>query len=202
MRRLVLCSLALVGSFAIARSAAVSEEPQVTPEMAKKWEEARRPGPHHKALEYFLGTWDGVLEMLMPGAPPPPPEKQAKLQAKGEWLLEGRWMGFRVQGTFMGMPYEGFGTSGFDNTKKKHVGTWVDNSGTTLIHSEGTVVDPTGQVTVLYGTLDEWITGEHDKPIRVTTRKISPDKFTNEIWDLGIGEHGAIVLRYTFSRRK
>jgi hypothetical protein len=169
-------------------------------EMMKKWEESLRLGQHHKDLAYTVGTWDGVIEFPpMPGMPAMPP---SKVEGTGAWLIEGRWASFRVKGTLMGKPYEGFGISGFDATKKKHVASWVDNGNTAMHYYEGTVVDPTGAVVALYGTLDEFLTGEHDKPVRYTRRKVSDDKFVLEIWDLGIGELGQVVMRQTFTRRK
>jgi hypothetical protein len=64
------------------------------------------------------------------------------------------------------------------------------------------VVDPTGKVRVTYGTLDEYLTGEHDKAVKYVMRTLSPDSHVLEVWDLGIGENGAVVLHFTFTRRK
>jgi hypothetical protein len=99
-------------------------------------------------------------------------------------------------------PMEGFGMFGFDNVKKKHVATWVDTTSTALISAEGVVVDPSGKTVVCYGSLDEYMTGEHDKAVRHTRKRISDDQWVLEIWDLGIGELGAVVLRETFTRVK
>jgi hypothetical protein len=198
--RIPCAALAVVAVLALSVVVARSDEPQPSPEeMMKKWQDANRTGKHHQALAYFLGKWDASLQFVMPGSPPSAPEKG---EAEGAWLVPGRWMAFHVKATFMGRPYEGHGIHGFDNTKKKHVSTWVDNTNTAMIATEGVVVDPTGDVVVQYGTLDEFLTGEHDKAIRVVTRRLGPDKFTQEIWDLGIGESGAVVLTYTFTRWK
>jgi hypothetical protein len=200
MRRLLPCLLAVAVCFAVSRSLAVSEEPAAPDADAmKKWAEAAKLGKHHKDLEYYLGTWDGAIELLMPGMPAMPPEK---VVATGAWAIEGRWMSWRVKGTMMGMPFEGFGVNGFDNVKKAHVSSWVSNLDTALTHATGPVVDPAGKIVSMYGTIDEYTTGELDKPVRVTTKRISQDQFVYEIADLGIGETGAVVLRQTFTRRK
>jgi hypothetical protein len=200
MRRIAFCCLTLIGCLSVAHSVAVSEEPPMSQaDLMKKWEEVKRLGPHHKALEYFLGTWDGVIEYANLGGHQMPPDK---VVGTGAWLLEGRWMSFRVKGTMYGMPFEGVGIQGYDNVKKAHVSTWVADADTTLHYHQGTTVDPEGKVKSLYGTLDEWTTGEHDKPVRITTRKVSDDKFVQEIWDLGIGELGRVVMKWTYTRRK
>lgn len=207
MRRLSLSLCALLACLAVARSAAVSDEPPLSEadqkkqaaEMQKKMEEAARLGPHHKDLEYLLGTWDGVIEVVMPGTPPMP---SSKVVGTGAWVIDGRWMGLRLKGTMMGRGFEGFGMFGFDNVRKAHVSSFVSNLDTALTCVSGSVVDPSGKIKSMYGTIDEYLTGEFDKPVRFTTKQLSPDQFVLEIADLAIGETGAVVLRETFTRRK
>ena len=38
----------------------------------------------------------------------------------------------------MEQPFHGQGLTGYDNLKKKYVGTWIDNMGTGIMRSEGT----------------------------------------------------------------
>ncbi len=40
-------------------------------------------------------------------------------------------------GEFMGKPFHGIGITGYDNLKKKYVGSWIDDMGTGLFISEG-----------------------------------------------------------------
>jgi len=85
---------------------------------------------------------------------------------------------------------------------KKWVMSWADTSTTALYVAEGPVSDPTGMTMSLYGELDEFLTGECDKPFRWTIRKDGEDKFTFEIWDLGIGADGRKVMEIGYTRRK
>jgi hypothetical protein len=200
--RLLSC-LALAGAVGLSMSTAASDDqPPSEADAAKRWKEAAQLGPHHKELEYFLGTWDGVIEFVMPGMLTMPPEKRDKVVGTGAWAIEGRWLSFRIKGTMMGQPFEGFGLSGYDNVKKAHVSTFVSNIDTAMTTASGSVVDPNGKIVSMYGTIDEYLTGEHDKPVRITRKIVSPDQFVHEIWDLGIGELGQVVLRETFTRRK
>ena len=121
-----------------------------------------------------------------------------------KWVIPGKWMGteLKVPGMAMGKDLHGFAIVGFDAYKKKHVACYVDSMNTGMYTMEGVVVDKTGKVQVSYGTMDEWLTGEHDKPVKYVTREISDDEWVFEIWDLGIGEKGAIVLTYKYTRKK
>ncbi len=71
-----------------------------------------------------------------------------------------------------------------------------------MISTKGVVVDPEGKVKTEYGTLNEYMTNEFNKPIKTVTKVENADKFVLEIWDLGIGEAGKAVLKYTYTRKK
>lgn len=182
---------------------AISQEPPeggMKEEMKKKMAEMQvvlSPGKHHKAMEYFLGKWD--IEFTLTYGPK---DVKSKGTAEFKWLIPGRWMAQDISGQLMGMPYRSFSIAGFDNIKKKFVTTVVNNMDTAMLRTEGTVVDPTGKVNTQYGTLDEYMTGEHDKPFRTVTKKTNDDQFRMELWDLGIGEGGKIVMLFDYTRVK
>ena len=93
---------------------------------------------------------------------------------------------------------EGIGITGFDNYKKKFVSVWFDNRNTAIMTSEG-LLDQSGKVLTLFGSMDEWMTGEHDKTVKYVYRIIDDDEFVFEIHDLGIvpGETKVIEIVYT-----
>jgi hypothetical protein len=177
--------------------------PGFDPEAMKKMMEMQKklasPGEHHKAMERFVGTWDVEIRIFaMPGEAP----MVTKATAEYAWLMPGLWLSQRVKGTMMGEPYEGFGIDGFDNYKKNYVSCYVQSNTSAMVHTQGIVVDPAGKVQVSYGTIDEWMTGEHDKPIKTVTRIVDADHHVVEIHDLGIGESGAAVITFSYARRK
>lgn len=194
MRFLPLVVLLLVGL--LGGFAASEDEMPTAEEMMKVMLEYGTPGKHHKQMAKFLGKWDVEFTMQMPGAP----AMKSKGQAKFEWIMDGRWMSQRIKGTMMGMPYEAFGIHGFDNYRQNHVTTFVDNMGTGMYQSAGVPVDPTGKVTVQYGQLDEPTMKQVGKHYKVVTRLKDDNHFEVEIWDLGIGENGAMVIGYRYSR--
>ena len=188
---LALCALATTAS------RAVSDEPPASPgDMMKLMEKYAKPGPHHAELGALVGTWD--VEVRVMGGQP------AKGTAETKWWLKDRFVETRINvpKRLMGRDIEFVTLSGWDNYKKKWVGTHASSMGTNLIHHEGVVVDPTGKVMVTYGTLDEYLTGEHDKAVKYVTRMLGPDSHVVEVWDLAIGENGGIVFSFTLTRRK
>lgn len=166
-------------------------------EMQERTREATTPGEQHEALARFVGEWDVEIAMVMPGAP----EQRSQGTATYEWLMEGRWLSQRIVGSLFGGEYESFSIIGFDNYARNHVLVTVSSMDTAMNMARGLVVDPEGEVTAVYGTLDEYSTGEVHKPYKVVTRIIDEDSHVTEIWDLGIGADGAKVLEFTYSRR-
>src|SRR5882672_5407809 len=52
--------------------------------------------------------------------------------------LGGFWLSYEYKGEMMGAPFTGRGTMGYDQQKKKYVGTWIDSMKSGLFLSEGT----------------------------------------------------------------
>ncbi len=52
-------------------------------------------------------------------------------------IMGGRFRTMTMHGDMMGMPFEGMGCIGYDNTKKMFTETWVDNMGTGMMQMEG-----------------------------------------------------------------
>lgn len=176
---------------------APSQQPSMD-EMMARMTEAAAIGPHHKALARYLGTWNVEIALVMPGAP----VQKSQGRAEYAWAIEGRWLSQRITGEFMGRPYAGFALMGFDNSARNHVAVAVSSMDTAMIMTRGLVVDPTHKVRTLYGRLDEYTAGELHKPLKVVLRDVGETRHVMEIWDLGIGEAGAKVLEYTFTRPK
>lgn len=92
------------------------------------------PNEHHKQLDFKVGQWKGHISMWMaPGTPAMEWDGSSEI----EWILGGRYLQDRTQGSFMGMPFEGHGIGGYDNIKQKYFSTWIDTMGTGLVLGEG-----------------------------------------------------------------
>lgn len=190
-------SSALLWSFFQAPSL-LADEPTVDIQAAMaKAQKYVQPGEHHLKLERFLGTWETETRMMLPGGSTP----AEKGTATYSWLMEGRWLKGESSGSMMGMPVRTFTILGYDNFKMSYVTASVSSFDTALTTSEGDM-DPSGKALLAYGTLDEYITGEHDKMVKYVWRFPSADEMVLEVHDLPIGEKNTQVVEIRFKRRK
>jgi hypothetical protein len=167
-------------------------------EMMKKWQAFMTPGEGHKKLDWLAGNWEANIQMWMdPGKPP----SESKGTESGSLILGGRYLQSATKSTMMGMPFEGQGTMGYDNFRKKYFFTWIDNFGTGVTRAEGTL-DPSGKILTLYGRMDEPTTGEIDKPVKYVYRFEGADKHIFEIHDLDMGGEAHKVMEITYTRKK
>lgn len=202
MTKLCKRTLVAIASLLIAVGA-LAEEPSKDQQammaaMQAGMKQANSLGEHHRALGDLVGEWEVEIALMMPGMPP----QSSPGTATYEWIIEGRWLGQRVTGTLMGMPYQGFSIIGFDGYAKNHVSASVSSMDTALNVARGLVVDPSNKTTAVYGTLDEYTTGELRKPFKVVTKVQDANRHVVEVWDLGIGEAGAKVLEFRYKRKK
>jgi len=195
-----LALLALL-ALGIARGHAQDAETDVDVEDAMAEAMARmqamtQPGEHHELLERFLGTWETESRVTMMGADGP----GSKGETTFSWLLEGYFLQSRGTGSLMGMPIESFAIFGYDNFKQSFCVTMVDTMDTDMLRAEGDVTRD-GNALICYGTLDEYLTGEHDKMVKYVWRFRGDDEFVLEIHDLPIGETGTKVVEQVYRRK-
>jgi hypothetical protein len=153
-----------------------------------------QPGKEHALLKQMAGTFDADVETSMaPGAP----VIKSKATQKGEMLLGGRYLRGVFSGDMMGMPFQGFGITGYDNQKKKYFSTWIDSMSTGMMVAEGSA-DASGKVLTFTGTYDDPMLGRKVNYRHVTTI-VSPDKFTFEMFMAGEDgkEHRSMFTTYT-----
>lgn len=108
----------------------------------------------HKEIMKGVGEWEGTLTMSMPGAPAEPIKATETVTAIGEFWTQGKF-----QCDFMGQPFMGSGTTGYDPAKKKFVGTWIDSMTTEMFIMEGTM-DPKTKVLTMNWEAPSMATGE------------------------------------------
>lgn len=155
------------------------------------------PNENHKKLERFLGQWDTEVRLFLPDGPTAP----EKGTATGSWLMEGRWLKFETKGSMMGMPMSTFMILGYDNFKMSYVSAMVNSYDTAMTTAEGDM-DPSDKAMLSYGTIDEYLTGEHDKMVKYVWRLPNPDELVLEVHDLPIGENNTKVVEFRFKRHK
>src|SRR5208283_3335396 len=103
------------------------------PQMMAAMMEMAKPGENHKVLQDTVGTWTYKVRWWMsPEAPPM--ESTGTTSTKS--VMDGRYFISEHTGK-MSMPgpdgkmmdasFQGLGTEGYDNAKKKYVASWIDN---------------------------------------------------------------------------
>jgi hypothetical protein len=131
---------ALVG-FCVALLAAAIVVPLAT---AQSPEDFPKPQKEHQWLQQLAGNWEYDAEMIMePGQPP----MKATGTETGR-MIGGFWAMMENKGEFMGTPFTGIMTLGYDPEKKKYVGSWIDNMTSYMWHYQGTL-DSSGKVLTL-----------------------------------------------------
>ncbi|MEX1023607.1 MAG: DUF1579 family protein [Planctomycetota bacterium] len=199
MKTLLLLALPLVAGAPFLAPTAAPQEAEMT-EMAEMMKRAARyttPGPEHALLERFVGDWDVEAVMLMGGQATPATQGTATFA----WKVPNRWLESEWSGTLMGMPGQSFQTMGYDKLKQSYVWNHITTYDTAMNHAEGDLT-PDGKALILYGTLDEYLTGEHDKLVKYVYRFLSDDSFVLEVHDLAIGETNTKVLEFRYARKE
>ena len=92
------------------------------------------PGKMHDMLAKSAGLWNEDVTMWM--SPDAPPVKGV-MTAMNRMIMGNRYLQCMNRGTFMGMPFEGISTIGYDNAKNVFMSTWIDNMGTGIMYAEG-----------------------------------------------------------------
>lgn len=105
------------------------------------------PGPQHDILKSMEGHWKAAVKQWMgPGEP-----VVSQAECDEHMVLGGRYLLESVKGTFMNMPFEGQGITGYDNMQKTFVMNWIDNMGTGMMNGTG-AMDDAGKVLTITGT--------------------------------------------------
>jgi hypothetical protein len=155
-------------------------EKKMTPEqqaMMDAWMKAATPGDAHKMLEPLTGSWTVTsTSWQTPGGPP----EKGSGTSESSWILGGRFVREDFTGKFGGMDFQGLGYTGYDNFKKKYVGTWMDSMGTMIMVMTGSA-DPSGKVFALTSTIDDVMTGKPMK-VRMVTRVVDENKHVMEMF--------------------
>jgi len=175
-------------------------------EMMQQMMELSKLNDNHKLLAGLDGTWSYTVKMWMNPDPNAKPQ-ESKGTAVRKSMMDGRFFVMDVTGK-MDMPgpdgkkkemtFKGMGIEGYDNVKKKFVGTWVDNMGTGIMMSEGSY-DP-ATTTFTYTGEYEAIPGMKQK-IREVMKIADKDHMSFE-WYEDRGGKEAKTMEINYTRKK
>ncbi len=158
------------------------------------WMKAATPGEFHKFFAKKSGSWNIHTKMWMePGAPP----METDGTAESEMILGGRYLKEKFMGTSMGMPFEGLGITGYDNTTGVVTSIWLDSMGTMTTIMTGKYEKP-GEPLELHATMLDPSTMTEMK-IRTVTTFVSVDEQLFEYYMTvpDMGEVKSMEIVYT-----
>jgi hypothetical protein len=155
-------------------------------------QEPAKPGKEHAELKKLEGVWDAAMKM--PGMPEAMPGVVTyKMECDGMWLTSD----FRMD--VPGFKFQGRGTDGYDQTKKKYVGIWVDSMSSAPMIMEGTL-DPATKTTTMTGTGP----GQDGQPqkFKTVTKEVDADHMTFEMFMVGADDKETSAFTIDYTRRK
>jgi hypothetical protein len=125
-------------------------------------------------------------------------ETQGTATIKG--LLGGRFVMETIEAPMMGMPWTGHGIYGYDNTTQKHVGTWFDSFGTTMMHFEGTCENSCSVVTMYSSYMDPMT--KSMKKMKSVSKTVDDGTVMGELYDVAKDGKETKVMEMTYKRKK
>lgn len=195
------------GAAEMNQSGAVGMDQAAMEEMMANAARYTQPGPEHDFLAMLIGEYDVTAQVTLMGPDAPKTDGRAVV----EWKVEGRFIENTWSGNLMGMDGLNVVIVGYDRLKQSFVWTGFGNFDTAMNRAEGDLTRD-GKAMILYGTLDEYLTGEHDKMVKYVQRYrgetgpdgrlTSIDGMTLEVHDLAIGETGTKVMEFVYTRTK
>jgi len=172
----------------------------------QKMMEMTKLNENHKLLTDSVGNWSYTVKMWMNGDPSSKPDI-SKGTATRKAIMDGRFVVMDVTGKMdmpgpdgkvQSMTFKGHGLEGYDNVKKKFVGTWMDNMGTGIMMSQGDY-DPS-TTTFPYHSEVEMMPGMKT-PIREVLKINDKDHMTFE-WYENRGGQDVKTMEINYTRSK
>lgn len=163
-------------------------------QMMEKWMGTMQPSKGHAFLQRFEGEWDVISTMWMDPAAPP---MTSSATTSTKLIYGGKFAMSDFNGLFMGQPFEGTAVLGFDNVRKQFTSIWFDSMSTAFTPGKG-MLDPTGNILTMIGTMDEPMTGEIGKHYKMLYTFHSEDSYTMEMREILYGDEFTVMkLDYT-----
>lgn len=176
---------------------AAKKAPMDEKAMMEQWKKSATPGDMHKKLEDMVGTFDADVRMWMDPSKPPEDSKSTSVNT---WVLGGRFVETKHEGTMMGEPFNGIGYTGYDNVQKKYVGTWMDSAGTGIMSSVCTL-DASGKSMTCKGSFWDAMTGKPSS-MEMKTSWTDHDHHSIEMWGAAPGTGKKYkMMEITYTRK-
>lgn len=162
----------------------------------KAYQEFMTPGPMHKWMAKFNGTWEADITSYMNPASP----DKSKATNVTTTIMNGLYQVGDYTGNMMGMPFQGHSIMGYDNAKKIFVNTWIDNMGSGIIYMTGKYDEAT-KTLHLKGKQTNPMNGT-DVDIREEMKFIDDNNYILVMYGSGTDGKEIKFMEGTFKRKK
>ncbi len=164
--------------------------------MMASWMKNASPGEFHKHLQPLVGKWNTTTKFRLSKEAP---WSESTGFSESKWAMGGRYIIENFKSFSVEMPFEGMGITGYDNTKKKYVSSWIDSMSTALMISTGTI-DASHKVITFTGTYDDPMTGQKDKPQKATLTILNDNKIVMKMFERGQDGEWYMNLEVVYTR--
>lgn len=176
-----------------------AEEEKKAPEMsaeAKAMMAAGMVGPEHAQLKAMEGKWNTKVTMWM-GPEPTTSNGTAVNRA----IMDGRFIQTDYTGDFAGEKFTGLGYTGYDNLRKKFVGTWMDSMSTGVYLTHGSYDAATSTYTYA-GEFPDFMDPTKSIKVRETVKIDSADQHTMSWYEVRGDKPEAKTMEIVYTRQK
>jgi hypothetical protein len=159
----------------------------------REWMALSKPGPSHRLLELFVGTWDAKISFRSgPGAK----AEISRGMSTVSWILGERFIKEDFDGEALGERFQGMSITGYDNAARRFTNVWIDSLNTALATSYGKYLSEENRFDFVGEVYDPLRGGM--KSTRSTMRVVSRNKYEFVMYDSspkGI-EYSALEIEY------
>jgi hypothetical protein len=175
-------------------------------EMMKQMIELAKLNDNHKLLADLAGTWSYKVKYWMNPDPKAPPTESSgtsvtKATMGGRYFVTdvtGMMKMPGADGKMKDVPFKGMAVDAYDNVKQKFVNSWIDNTGTGIVMTEGTY-DPATKTFTYIGEM-EMMPGMKQK-VREMIKIVDKDHHNFE-WYEDRGGQQAKTMEINYTRKK
>ncbi len=154
-------------------------------------------GENHTLLAGMAGEWTSVTKMWMaPGQPP----QESPGTTVNTMIMGGRYLHSVHKSTVMGQPFEGIGTTAYDNLSGQFIGTWFDSMSTGIFVQTGKY-DAATRTFTYRGQTQDPMSPATLVPVRSTLRLADADTHVFEWYETRDG-HEARTMEIVYKRKK
>ncbi len=162
----------------------------------REWMALSKPGPSHRLLELFVGTWDAKITFRggLDGKP-----EVSRGTSTVSWILGDRFIKEDFEGEALGERFLGLGITGYDNAARRFTNVWIDSLNTALATSYGKYLPDDNRFDFVGEIYDPLRGGM--KSTRSTMRIISSNRYEFVMYDEAPNGMEYRALEIEYSRR-